>query len=384
MVDYTASLQPSRGGLAALLGFKPNPVTDYIGNNRSALLGLAAGLAGGPTWGEGLSNGFQMAAQGGQMDRQAAEKLKAEALANKQTNATKEWLAQTYPDLAQAVDAGLPISQAWQEAFNRKNAKVAGNEYQDRFAAGQQFGLSGDALNTFALTGSVPGTNRTNVTYGTTPVWGTDESGKTGYGVTGSDGSFKLVDTGGFQPMGPFDVNAQKAGGTAFGKGTTEAALNLPNTIAQAEQSLANLSGLLPQLDANGNPVPGTNKGFDEQFGTVGFVPQQWLGTLDGTEKAGYQGRIRQVQGEAFLTAIAQLKGLGALSDAEGQTATKAITRISEKLPQGEFIKAVQELQAIVARGVERARAKAAQAPGPGAAPGGDPDVEGILSGLGI
>lgn len=33
-----------------------------------------------------------------------------------------------------------------------------------------------------------------------TPIWGTDETGREGVGVIGKDGSFRLLDTGGFQP----------------------------------------------------------------------------------------------------------------------------------------------------------------------------------------
>lgn len=112
-------------GLAEALGFKPNPFLNYIGDNRNALLGLAAGIAGGPNWGQGISNGLQLAGQGRQTDQVNAEKLKAEAKLETQTNATKTWLAQHHPDLAQAVDAGLPISEAWNQAFSRQNAKSA-------------------------------------------------------------------------------------------------------------------------------------------------------------------------------------------------------------------------------------------------------------------
>ena len=333
-------------GLLSLLLGEENPAAKWAGENKGYLQGLSTSL---------LSDGmnFAPAQAGAAMDRQAAKEKDANAKLEASQNYTVNFFRQKAPDIAQMIDAGLSVSEGFQLYTDRQNQKVAGNEYQERFAAGQQYGLSEQDLNTFALTGALPGTNKQNVTYGVTPIYGTDSTGKTGMGVQGSDGSFKLVDTGGFQPLGPFELNAQKAGGTLAGKNTTETALNLPSTIAQAEQSLANLTGLLPKFDEAGDPMAGTNKGFDEQFGTVGFIPQQWLGALDGSEKAGYQGRIRQVQGEAFLTAIAQLKGLGALSDAEGQTATKAITRISEKLPQGEFIKAVQELQAIVRLSIE-------------------------------
>lgn len=311
--------------LAELLLGKDNPVTQWTGRNANLLTGLGTSL---------LSDGmnFQPAQVGATLDRQAAAQKEADAKLAASTNATKQWLAQKYPDLAQAVDAGLPVSEAWQQAFTRMQPG---------------YGQTGNP-----------------VSYGTTPVWGYDpESKQYVYGVTGNDGSFKRVDTGGMQPLGPFDLNAQKAAGTVAGNTTTEAAVALPSTIAQAEQSLANLTGLLPQFDPAGNPMVGTNKGFDEQFGSIGPIPQQWLGALDGTEKAGFQSRIEQVQGQSFLTAIDQLRGMGALSNAEGQTATRAITRISQKLPRDEFIKAVKELQDIVARGVERAKVMAARSP---------------------
>lgn len=362
--------------MASLLDLISPNLTQWRDKNQNALLGLGTSL---------LSDGmdFSGVQQGAAMDQEKARLAKEEQRKSAEREALKGWIGQTRPELAPLLDAGIDGGALVSEALKPAGG---GNSYDERYTAGQQYGLSGEDLNTFALTGSIPGTSRSNVTYGVTPIYGTDTTtGKTGMGVQGSDGSFKLVDTGNFQPLGPFDLNAQKAAGTAAGKGTTEAALSLPNVIAQAEQSLANLEGLLPGFDATGKPIGGTNRGFDEQFGTIGPIPQQWMGALDGSEKAGFQGRIRQVQGEAFLTAIQQLKGLGALSDAEGQTATKAITRISEKLPQGEFITAVRELQAIVALGVERAKAKAAQSPAAGmlGASSGD-DIEGILSGMGL
>ena len=47
-------------------------VGDWLANNRSALMGLGAGIACGRTWGEGLSKGFQNAMTGRTLDQQHA------------------------------------------------------------------------------------------------------------------------------------------------------------------------------------------------------------------------------------------------------------------------------------------------------------------------
>jgi hypothetical protein len=57
--------QPPAGGFLSGLG-------DWLANNRSALMGLGAGIAGGRTWGEGLSKGFQNAMSGRALDQQHA------------------------------------------------------------------------------------------------------------------------------------------------------------------------------------------------------------------------------------------------------------------------------------------------------------------------
>ena len=45
---------------------------NWLGNNSSTLMGLGAGIAGGRTWGEGLSKGFQNAITGRALDQRRA------------------------------------------------------------------------------------------------------------------------------------------------------------------------------------------------------------------------------------------------------------------------------------------------------------------------
>jgi hypothetical protein len=109
------------GLLEALLGAN-NPAAQWANSNSNFLGAIGAGLGQGQNIQSGLSAGLAAVPQAKALDRENAEKLKAEAKVEAQTNATKAWLEQNYPDLAQAVDAGLSVSDAWQEAFRRQSA----------------------------------------------------------------------------------------------------------------------------------------------------------------------------------------------------------------------------------------------------------------------
>ena len=114
------------GGLAGAFGHPE--VSQYIDPRRNMLLGLAAGLVGGPNWSQGLSSGFQMAAQGGAVDRAAAEKAKADELAAKQTAAARTWFEKNAPQYVPMLDAGMSTGEAWNNYFRGQN-KDATNPY---------------------------------------------------------------------------------------------------------------------------------------------------------------------------------------------------------------------------------------------------------------
>lgn len=342
-----------------LLGAQ-SPVTQWTQRNSNLLTGLGTSL---------LSDGmnFQPAQVGATLDRQAAAQKEADAKLAASTNATKQWLAQNYPDLAQAVDAGLPVSEAWQEAFNRKNAKGTADPYQQRFQAGGQYGLTGEDLNTFALTGALPGTNKQNVTYGVTPIYGTDASGKTGMGVQGSDGSFKLVDTGGFQPLGPYDLNAQKAAGSAFGKNTGGAQFDLPAAELTMNQTIQALGDIRSQT-----------KGMDEQFGNIMGVPQQMTPAWPGSEKAKFQVSVDRGTNLAFMQAREMLRGGGQITDFESRKAETAITNMQAAMEKGDkqqFQQALDLFEQAVKDGYSKLAQQASAMPAYGGQPAATPTV---------
>ncbi len=114
-------------GLASMI-FGDNPFTQWGNENSSALSALGAGLASGPTFQQGLSNGAQLMAQMGPADAERAEKarLLQEEIARK--NKTIEWLRQTDPQLAAMVEAGMDPNAAFGQIVSQRN-KVAGNEF---------------------------------------------------------------------------------------------------------------------------------------------------------------------------------------------------------------------------------------------------------------
>lgn len=93
------------------------------------------------------------------------------------------------------------------------------------------------------------------------------------------------------------------------------------------------------------------------------------LNQIPGTPGYDFQNRVNQLASGAFLTAIDQMRGMGALSNAEGQTATRAITRLNTATSEAEFKSALSDYEAIVKTGLERAKAKVAPAAAAPAAP---------------
>ena len=69
---------------------------------------------------------------------------------------------------------------------------------------------------------------------------------------------------------------------------------------------------------------------------------------IPGTSGKDFQNRVDQLKSGAFLSAIDELRGMGSLSNAEGQTATAAITRMDTATCQGEFNAALADFEEIV------------------------------------
>jgi hypothetical protein len=132
---------------------------------------------------------------------------------------------------------------------------------------------------------------------------------------------------GSTNPLGSLDteteaqrqIAAARASGAATGGAQGAAAAGLPDALADINKMRRDIQGFV------------SHPGFSTVYGKsrVGaFIP--------GTEAAGAEGRRRTLDAQAFGVTIQKMRGLGALSNAEGQKVTEAFThatnpRISEE-----------------------------------------------------
>ena len=151
------------------------------------------------------------------------------------------------------------------------------------------------------------------------------------------------------------------------GKGTpenTKTMAALPGAIDEMEQGLKNIDLLVgkPEIkDVNGKitqkqtPV---HAGFRNSVG-MGFPGARFA---PGSDSAGFHAIYSQVRGEAFMTAYKELKGGGSITEVEGTKGTAAITRMDTATSEKDFFEAAREFQAVIRRGLVRAKAKRAAA----------------------
>ena len=168
---------------------------------------------------------------------------------------------------------------------------------------------------------------------------------------------------------------AAKARGKVIAENKVEAERALPGAIATAEQTLT----LIDEMIGDARVNPKTNKIEIPKAGrrpAPGFTDYVGAGVpgmrfVEGSDAASYERRQLQIEGKTFLEAFESLRGGGAITEVEGAKGQQAISRMNKAQSEVEYVKAARELQEVVRKGVERARAKAGVAAGGGGAAGG-------------
>ena len=147
-----------------------------------------------------------------------------------------------------------------------------------------------------------------------------------------------------------------------------DALVAAPADVATADTTLGNIDSL---------------RNHPGRLGGTGG--SSWIGSIPGTDAKEFQIEVERLKSGAFMTAIEQLRGMGALSNAEGQTATAAVAALDPSGTEEGFLKRLAEYEEIVKRGRDRA-AKRIKAPEDGSLPPAPPaaDADGwtIVNGL--
>ena len=151
-------------------------------------------------------------------------------------------------------------------------------------------------------------------------------------------------------------IAGAKTGAQTEAKMATEARIEAPKAIAQAEEAIKLVDDLL------------VAPGFKQAVGGSRLVGIQ---KIPGTAAKDFDIRLDQLKGKQFLQAFESLKGGGAITEVEGKKATDAIARMDAAGSEAEFTKAAREFQSVIRSGMERA--KKAQGGAPSATPNAAP-----------
>lgn len=133
--------------------------------------------------------------------------------------------------------------------------------------------------------------------------------------------------------------------GSTTGRGVAEARLELPQTIATAEGSLAVLD------QAINHPGRKTATGASSRLDPRNYTP--------GTEAYNFNVLMDQIQGRTFLQAYQSLRGGGQITEIEGKKAEQAIARLNTAQSEEAFLKSLNDLKEVIQTGIERAKKKA-------------------------
>lgn len=199
------------------------------------------------------------------------------------------------------------------------------------------------------------------------PVAVQNPDGSVAYGQIGNRGTFKPIQLGEGQTFAPptrtidagtetimvdqagnvisrtpknnREAAAETAGGTVEGRVAAERATSASADIQAGQNAL----DILNQIEKH--------PGIDFGTGATSLANR-----VPGTTGYDFQNIVEQAKSGAFLSAIQQMRGLGALSNTEGAAATSAITRMDTATSKDAFLKALGDYRKIVQQGIDRAQ----------------------------
>jgi hypothetical protein len=148
----------------------------------------------------------------------------------------------------------------------------------------------------------------------------------------------------GTAPSMPINVAAE-AEAKATGGARGAAAASVPDVIANAKHAVETID------EALAHPGRATATGKSSVFDPRSYTP--------GTEAKSYQvGPMRKIRGQAFLGSIQQMRGLGQLSNAEGDAAREAYLALDTAQTDEDHTRSLYTMKALQLRGVIRAHEK--------------------------
>lgn len=94
---------------------------------------------------------------------------------------------------------------------------------------------------------------------------------------------------------------------------------------------------------------------------TGGFNPL----AIPGTNRKGFLAKLDTLKAQTFIPQVAALKGMGALSDAEGKKLTDAVGALDPQMPEGEFAASLTQILGDLEAAKARIRPEGVETPSP-------------------
>lgn len=225
---------------------------------------------------------------------------------------------------------------------------------------------TGETVNDFGGTG---GGSADGTEYGLTPQYGTDKDGNLVLIQLAKDGTAK-------QTMLPDGVALQKGvekldlgtsfqwyntvTGEAIGEkipkdSQAEAANKARGTAIGGAQGDAQVAAA-QDLQAGQNALDLLNSLRTDPNRTAGTGASALFNGIPATKGYDFNAKVEQAKSGAFMTAIQQMRGMGALSNAEGSTATAAVTRMNAAMSEEGFLAALDDYEKIIKQGMAKAQ----------------------------
>jgi hypothetical protein len=123
----------------------------------------------------------------------------------------------------------------------------------------------------------------------------------------------------------------------AIAQGMQQQSLDIRREAADEKKKAAELQklGVVSSFDSAIDTLDTIAKHPGKKAG-VGFGGAQ-LSMIPGTDAAGFAAQLETFKAQTFLPQVQALKGMGALSDAEGKKLTAAVGALSQSMKQSEF-----------------------------------------------
>lgn len=116
--------------------------------------------------------------------------------------------------------------------------------------------------------------------------------------------------------------------------------------IDSAQLALDNIKSLRAHplmKDSAGNSIAG-----------IGSVLGQMLGNVPGTENMDFRGQLESLKSQVFLPAVQQVKGMGSLSNAEGEKLTASVAAINPNMSKAALNNALGVVEKYMTKGLQK------------------------------